>query len=300
MAGIMLTGANGQVGWEIARQASMGGLPCHALDRRHLDITMAAAVSDAVARLAPSAVINAAAYTNVDKAETDADTAFSVNRDGAAHLAQACALADIPLIHISTDYVFDGSKKAPYTESDPVSPLGIYGKSKLAGEAAVRKCCRKHIILRTAWVYGTHGHNFVKTMLRLGHERRRIGVVDDQFGNPTSAYDLAKAILVLVGRLRSDTWPEKGFGTFHLAGEGSTSWCGFARTIFAIAGSSLQRVPEIEAITTSEYPTLAVRPANSVLDCGRIARIHGISLRPWKTALTEMLQRTLGIRSVRK
>lgn len=294
MAGILLTGAKGQLGWEIARQATIAGLPCHAMDRGRLDISLSEAVCDTVGRLAPSVVINAAAYTNVDKAETDADNAFSINRHGAANLAKACAKTEIPLIHISTDYVFDGTKRTPYTECDPVSPLGIYGESKLAGEVAVRNLCPKHVILRTAWVYGVHGQNFAKTMLQLGRDRERIKVVDDQFGNPTFAGDLASAILALVRRLQPGTWPEQGFGTFHIAGEGTTTWCGFARAIFEEARPRLEHVPKIEAITTADYPTPAKRPCYSVLDCGRVARIHGITLRPWTVGLAEMLETTLG------
>ncbi|ODR96799.1 hypothetical protein AUC71_04330 [Methyloceanibacter marginalis] len=295
MAGILLTGANGQVGWEIARQARLLGLPCQALERTSLDITVADAVLRAVVHFAPLVVINAAAYTNVDKAETDSETAFSVNRDGAAHLAHACARVDIPIIHISTDYVFDGTKKTPYTEDDPGSPLSIYGESKLAGEAAVREYCAKHVVLRTAWVYGLHGPNFVKTMLRLAGERDQIKVVDDQFGNPTFAGDLGRAILTLVRRLQLGTWPKQGFGTFHLAGEWTTSWCGFAQMIFEEARPRLAHVPAIEPITTADYPTLAKRPAYSALDCGRFARIHGIAMRPGRSALSEMLDTTLGL-----
>lgn len=295
MTGLLLIGANGQVGWEIARQASITGVPFHALDRQQLDITVADAVFRTVDCLAPSIIVNAAGYTDVDKAESNMGAAFSANRDGAAHLAQACASADIPLVHISTDYVFDGTKRTPYTENDPVAPLSQYGESKLAGEAAVRKSCPKHVILRTAWIYGIHGQNFVKTMLRLGRERERIRVIDDQFGNPTFAGDLAMAILKLAQRLRAGAWPEEGFGTFHVAGEGATTWCDFARAIFEEAGPRLKHVPEIEAIKTTEYPTPAKRPAYSVLDCGRLARIHGVSLRPWKTGLTEMLEETLNV-----
>ncbi len=268
-------------------------MPCHSLDRRQLDITVADAVFGTVARLAPSAVINAAAYTNVDKAETDADTAFSVNRDGARHLAQACAEATIPLIHVSTDYVFDGTKRTPYTESDPVSPLGVYGESKFSGEEAVRSYCPQHVILRTAWVFGIHGQNFVKTMLSLGRERGQIKVVDDQFGNPTVAADLAGTILELAGRLQHGKWPKQGFGTFHLAGEEVMTWCGFARKIFEGAQSTLEHVPEIVAISSAEFPTPAKRPSYSVLDSGRFAKIHGIELRPLKVGLTETLKSLL-------
>ncbi|ODR95890.1 hypothetical protein AUC70_03265 [Methyloceanibacter stevinii] len=300
MSGMLIIGANGQVGWEIVRQARIAGLPCHAMDRTQLNITAADAVSSAIARLKPSIAINAAAYTNVDKAESDAETAFSVNRDGAAHLAEACAAADIPLVHLSTDYVFDGTQRTPYTEDDPVSPLGIYGASKLAGEQAVRERCPTHVILRTAWVYGIHGQNFVKTMLRIAREREQIKVVDDQFGNPTFAGDLARAILALVRQWQSGAWPAQGFGTFHLAGEGVTTWCGFARAIFEEARPKLERVPEIRAITTAEYPTPAKRPPYSVLDCGRLAETHGLALRPWEQGLAEMLETTLGLLPARR
>lgn len=300
MSSILVIGANGQVGWEIARQARIAGLPCHALDRKQLDITAADAVSGAVARLNPSIAINAAAYTNVDKAENDVETAFAVNRDGAAHLARACAAANIPLVHLSTDYVFDGTKTAPYTEDDPVSPLGIYGASKLAGEEAVRALCPTHVILRTAWVYGIHGQNFVKTMLRLGCEREQIKVVDDQFGNPTFAGDLARAILALARQWESGAWPARGFGTFHVAGAGVTTWCGFARAVFELAGPKLECVPEIVSITTAEYPTPAKRPPYSVLNCGRLAGTHGLALRPWKKGLAEMLETTLGLLPARR
>jgi len=291
---ILITGADGQVGWEIARQASVAGIEHYALDRKALDIRDPDAVFRTVSRLAPNAVINAAACTNVDRAENDAEVAFAVNRDGALHLAQACAGNGIPLIHISTDYVFDGRKSKPYTEADLASPLGVYGKSKFAGEEAIRESYRKHIILRTSWVYGIHGHNFVKTMLRLGRERERIQAVDDQFGSPTFARDFAAAVLELAQRSQSGTWPDEGFGTYHCAGAGITTWYGFARAIFELAGPALERLPDVEPITTADYPTPAERPAYSVLDCRRLAIIHGIVMRHWRLALAEMLTSVLG------
>ena len=294
MATILLTGANGQLGWEIARRARAAGLSCHALGKEELDITVPDAVYRAVSLFKPSVAINAAAYTNVDRAESERDAAFAANRDGATHLAQACAATDIPLIQISTDYVFNGAKRTPYTEDDPVSPLGVYGESKLAGEEAVREYCPKHVVLRTAWVYGIHGHNFVKTMIRLGSEQQRIRVVDDQTGNPTFAGDLAEVILTLIRQLGRGTWPDQGFGSFHCAGEGATTWCGFARAIFEQAGPILKVSPQIEAIRTIDYPTPARRPPYSVLDCSRLATIHGIAMRPWTVGLSEMLNSTLG------
>jgi dTDP-4-dehydrorhamnose reductase len=288
---ILLTGANGQVGWEVARRAQ--DLSVRALTRSDLDISDAAAVQALVAATAPRVVINATAYTAVDKAESDAATAFAVNRDGPAHLAAACARADIALVHISTDYVFDGSKTGAYVENDPVAPLGVYGASKLAGEDAVRASGVRHLILRTAWVYGVHGHNFVKTMLRLGRERDLLKVVDDQHGCPTFAGDLAEAILALSRRLIAGTVSGADHGTFHCVGQGATSWCGFARTILDRAAPHLGKHPHVEAITTADYPTPARRPANSVLDCTKLTRVHGLTLRPWQDALADMLHSTL-------
>jgi dTDP-4-dehydrorhamnose reductase len=285
MAEVLLVGANGQVGWEIRRQASAAGIPYCALTRAQLDITNRDAVLGAIENLAPSIVINAAAYTAVDRAEDDAEAAYAVNRDGAKFLAEACFDADASLIHISTDYVFDGSKRSPYKEDDIALPLGVYGASKLAGEEAVREHCSQHVILRTSWVYGVHGQNFVRTMLRLGCERQSLKVVDDQYGSPTFAGDLGTAILRLVANLRCGTWPEKGYGIFHCAGQGVTTWCGFARAIFE--RSSVQ--PVVEAIATVDYPTPARRPINSVLECGKLRNVHGIIMRPWQTALEDML-----------
>lgn len=293
MSSLLLIGANGQLGWEVARRAHRAGLRCDALGKDELDVTEPDAVFRIVSRLSPSVAINAAAYTNVDGAESDA-SAFAVNRDGVAHLAQACGAADIPLIHMSTNYVFDGCKRTPYTEDDRASPLGAYGRSKLAGEEVVRECCPKHVILRTAWVYGIHGHNFVKRMLRLGAERERIRVVNDQYGNPTFAGDLAEVILMLAQRMEPGIWPDQGFGTFHCAGAGITTWCDLARAIFDIAGPKLRHLPEIEAIATADYPTPAKRPQYSVLDCSRLARTHDIVMRPWTLGLVEMLESVVG------
>ena len=293
MTGIMLVGANGQLGWEVARRAADDAIQCHPLDIEQVDITQRNAVFGAVERLEPAIIVNAAAYTAVDKAESDAGTAYAVNRDGAGYLAEACAAAHVPLIHVSTDYVFDGESQTPYRETDRTAPLGVYGASKLAGEEAVRQSCPNHLILRTSWLYGVHGRNFVKTMLRLARVRERVRVVGDQHACPTSAGDLADAILTLAGRLQSGDWPEDGFGTFHLTGQGATTWCGLAREIFAAAAPTLGRQPEIEAITTTDYPTPARRPLHSVLDCGRIARVHGIALRPWQPALAETVTASL-------
>ncbi|MGE4062298.1 MAG: dTDP-4-dehydrorhamnose reductase [Rhodospirillaceae bacterium] len=292
---ILLTGAGGQVAWEVARRAAASEFAVKAFSSVELDITDPKAVNAQVGAAAPRVIINAAAYTTVDKAESDKDRAFAVNRDGPGHLAALCSQRNIPLIHISTDYVFDGRRKDPYIEDDATAPLGVYGDSKLAGEAAVRAFLDRHIIVRTAWVYGVHGHNFVKTMLRLGRERDVIRVVDDQCGSPTFAGDLAEALLVLTRRLLKETLPEEAYGTFNYTGGGAVTWHGFAEKIFELAAPHLGRRPKVEPIPTSEYPTPAQRPANSVLDCSKIARVHGIMQRPWEQALQEMLAKTLAV-----
>ncbi len=289
---ILLTGARGQVGWEVARRAKAAGLTVQACGHADLDISQQDVVTRVVAAVKPRAIVNAGAYTAVDKAESERDAAFAVNCDGPAHLAAACARARIPLIHISTDYVFDGTKAAAYVESDPVAPLGVYGASKLAGEEAIRASDAPHIILRTAWVYGIEGNNFVKTMLRLGRERDTLRVVADQHGCPTFAGDLADAILTVFRNVTTHSVPEM-WGTFHCVNDLPTTWNAFARRIFEFATPKLGKTPVVEAITTAEYPTPAKRPANSVLDCGKIKRIHGVALRPWPSALEEMLNAIL-------
>ena len=200
---------------------------------------------------------------------------------------------DRPMIHISTDYVFAGDKTGPYSEDDPVAPLGVYGASKLAGEQAVRDSGARHIILRTAWVYGVEGNNFVKTMLRLGRERDVVRVVGDQQGCPTFAGDLARAILTLAGRAGTNRIDAKGYGAFHCVSAGQTTWHGLAAKVFALAADRLAKVPRVEAIATADYPTPARRPANSVLDCGKLAQVHGIALPAWEAGLAEMLDETL-------
>jgi len=293
-ARLLVFGADGQLGRELRRATLPDGLSLTALNRRQADITDRAVVREALARARPAVVINAAAYTAVDAAEDAPEAAFAVNRDGPAHLAEACAAAGVPLIHVSTDYVFDGAQGGPYTEADPVAPLGVYGRSKEAGERAVRAALDAHVILRTAWVHSAHGHNFVKTMLRAGAQRPRLTVVDDQHGNPTAAPDLAAACVTVARRLLDAPGPE-AFGTFHLAGSGATTWCGFARAIFAeardLAGGPC---PEVVAITSDQWPTRAPRPADARLDCGRIARVQGVALPPWRDSLRSVLADLLG------
>jgi dTDP-4-dehydrorhamnose reductase len=286
---ILLTGANGQVGRELARKGPREGFHVLSYDRKALDITDPRAVESAIQREACSLVINAAAYTAVDMAESEPAAAFAVNRDGPDHLASACAREGIPLIHISTDYVFDGQKGRPYLETDAVSPLSVYGRSKEEGERRIRAKLKAHVIIRTAWLYGIHGHNFVRTMLRLGRERPSLKVVDDQFGSPTYAADLAEAIIRIAGRClerKSVVW-----GTYHYCGAGVTTWFGFAEAVFRLAGGYEDlRVRDIVPIPTSGYPTPARRPSWSVLDCSLIKRTFGITPLPWQESLARMMQ----------
>ncbi|MBW1910805.1 MAG: dTDP-4-dehydrorhamnose reductase [Deltaproteobacteria bacterium] len=289
---ILVIGANGQLGWELCRKGTEEGFDIIPLDLPDFDITKRSAVNKAVTQNGASLIINAAAYTAVDEAESEPELAFAVNRDGPAYLASSCAKAGIPLIHISTDYVFDGNKKGPYLEIDTVSPLGVYGKSKAAGEAEVRGHLPSHIILRTAWLYGVHGHNFVKTILGLGREKEVLRVVADQYGCPTFAADMAEAILIIAAKLRNGS--NIPYGTYHYCGEGVTTWHGFAEKIIELARRYVPlEVKTLEPITTEEYPTPTKRPVNSVLDCSQIERHFGIHCRPWKESLARMIERLL-------
>ncbi len=287
---ILLTGANGQVGWEIARLA--GRHEVLALDRTALDISAVEAVQRVVQENRPTVVINAAAYTAVDRAEQEPEQAFAVNRDGPAHLAATCARLEIPLLHISTDYVFDGTHDRPYREDDPVRPLGVYGHSKWAGEEAIRRLHPAHIILRTSWVFGEHGSNFVKTILRLARERDTLRVVADQHGCPTPAGAIASALLTLAEQVatgNNDDWA----GTYHFCGAPPTTWHGFAQAIVAQVRAYVPvQAQEITPLTTAEYPTPARRPAYSVLSGDRLQARFGITPPAWRDGL-EMTLRAL-------
>ena len=286
---ILVTGANGQVGWELSRRGARKGIDILALDRASLDITDQSAVNREVSGSGSSVVVNAAAYTAVDQAESEPELAFAANRDGPAYLASACAEVGIPLIHISTDFVFDGKKQGPYLESDQISPLNVYGKSKAAGEVAVRELLPEHIILRTSWVYGVRGRNFVKTMLRMGRERDLIQVVEDQYGCPTYAADLGDTIMRIAAQIKENK--QIAWGTYHYCGEGVTSWHGLAQEILSLAKKYTSlRVKTIEAIGTAEYPTPAKRPLNSALDCSLVEKTFGIHPKPWRESLAEMIK----------
>ncbi len=285
---IAVTGAGGQLGRELCNRGRSRGNKILPLTRAEFDITDRFKVNEYIQKAGPDLVVNAAAYTAVDRAESEPDRAFAINRNGPANLAAACAAAGIPLVHVSTDYVFDGSKSGPYIETDPVSPLGVYGRSKAAGEDEVRKRLPEHLIVRTAWLYGLHGHNFVKTMLRLGRENTLLKVVDDQKGCPTNAADLAGAIIEMAEQLgRGPVF----WGTYHFCNQGEITWHGFALEIFNLARKAGQplKVKEVRAITSAEYPTPVTRPANSVLDCSKLIENFDIEIPAWRESLARMM-----------
>ena len=284
---ILVTGAGGQVGQSLSELARTSDIALIGLTRNELDITEPGDVQAAVRSHAPALVVNAAGYAAVDRAEEEPDEAFAVNREGAEHLARACETERIPLLHLSTDYVFDGTKGAPYTEDDPVNPLSVYGASKAAGEAEIRGAWERHVILRSAWIFSAHGTNFVKTMLRLAGERDEISVVDDQIGCPTAARDLAAAALRIARRLGQ---PFDGWGTYHFCSREAVSWCGFARAIFEAAFPEPDARPRVLPIATADYPTKARRPAYSVLDCARAKAAFGIEPPDWRDGLHAVIE----------
>ncbi len=294
---IIVTGTDGQLGNELLIQGNNSGYEILPSNHSDLDITDKAQVEYRLEKSQPSFVVNAAAYTNVDKAETKQNLAFAVNRDGPANLAEICAIFEVPLIHISTDFVFDGKKGSPYIESDPISPLSIYGKSKEAGENEVRSRLKNHIILRTSWLYGIHGPNFVKTMLRLGKEKEVIPVVADQFGSPTSAADLAETILNIISKIKRSS--DIKWGTYHYCGLGTTTWHKFTEEILNLASQYVSiKTTNVKPLSTDEYPTEAIRPCFSALDCSLIKKNFGINPKPWqdslKTAIRQLCQKETG------
>ena len=289
---LLIIGSKGQLGSELVRECKRNEFSYLALDLPEFNITDPPHIEKTLADFKPSIVINASAYTNVDKAETEPKIAFAVNSDGPANLAVSCDKNRIPIIHISTDYVFDGSKGQSYTESDTVSPLGVYGKSKEEGESKLRSILKQHIILRTSWLYGAYGNNFVKTMLRLGIEKEIIKVVSDQYGCPTCAADLAEAIVDISKQITQN--PKIVWGTYHYCGLGMTTWHKFAKAIFEIASQHQNfKLSAVEAISTAQYPTRANRPPFSALDCNLIKNNFGINTKPWKESLEITIKRIL-------
>jgi len=273
---ILLTGATGQVGWELRKSLTPLGA-VKFFDRFALDLAEPSQLVAAARALRPQTIVNAAAYTAVDKAESERDAAFAVNATAPGVLAEEAKRLGALLVHYSTDYVFDGEKAAPYVEDDPTYPISVYGESKLAGERAIAASGCRYLILRTSWVYGPRGKNFYLTMLRLAKERPELKVVDDQVGAPTSSLEIARATATLLGKGAQ--------GLYHMAAAGETSWCGFARAILARAGIATPVVP----IPTKDYPTPAKRPRNSRLDCSRLRADFGVVLAPWDEALAEAM-----------
>lgn len=284
MAKFLITGANGQVGYCLTQQLS-GKAELLAVDRDELDITNRDAVFNTIRSFRPDVVINAAAHTAVDRAETEIELSEAINVKGPQYLAEASNEVGAVILHISTDYVFNGKGSHEYKESDETGPQGVYGKTKLAGEIAVQQANARSIILRTAWVFGEHGNNFVKTMIRLGKERETLGVVADQVGGPTYAGDIASALINIANQIlqgKSDS-----FGIYHFTGKPYVNWYQFAEAIFAEA--ELQKIigkrPLVNAISTSDYPTPAKRPANSRLDLTKIKQVYNIAPSNWQKAL---------------
>lgn len=287
MLRILVTGCNGQVGSLLVKQLATKA-ELLAVDRDQLDITDEDAVIQTVTSFKPNVIINAAAHTAVDRAEEEVELSYKINRDGPLYLARAAEQVGAAIFHISTDYVFSGEKKGAYSENDTTNPQGIYGESKLAGEQAVMSACERHIILRTAWVFGEIGNNFVKTMIRLGRDRDQLGVVGDQFGGPTYAGDIAATLINIAERYQSGikiTW-----GIYNYTGIPSVSWCEFARYIFEQAKIQgvMGNIPKINSITTAEYPTPAKRPVNSRLSMNKIESEFGIAACDWKAALGDI------------
>jgi dTDP-4-dehydrorhamnose reductase len=262
-----------------------------AVGRAALDICEARSIERALSQIEPTVVINSAAYTAVDKAETDQERAFALNRDGARMLAQASARRGIPIIHMSTDYVFDGSKGSAYAEDDAPAPATVFGRSKLEGEAAVRAANPKHVILRTAWIYSPSGRNFVKSMLEQASQRDRVRVVDDQRGSPTYAPHLVAAILDVARQLSGRKDEDGPWGVYNAAGSGTTTWRGFAEEVFRRSAAHGGPSAEVEPIRSADYPTPAQRPANSQLDCAKLERTFGLRLPAWQEGVAECVER---------
>jgi dTDP-4-dehydrorhamnose reductase len=275
---ILVFGGNGQLGRELIRSAANSGIRLTALSRSEADISNSAQIQTAIARYRPDIIVNTAAYTNVDQAEVEQEKAYSENVLGPNVLAEASRAADLPLIHISTDYVFDGTKRGAYVESDPIAPVGIYGRTKAQGEKAIREIWGKHIILRTAWVYGEFGNNFLKTILRLAVERADIKVVADQYGSPTCTRDIAQTILAITPRLINST---NLWGTYHYGGRTATTWYEFAREIVLAQAAFTGKNPRVFPISSEEFPTIAKRPKNSVLDTKCFINTFGIWPTSW-------------------
>lgn len=290
---LLVTGTQGQVARALIERAAAEGVAIETLGRPAYDLLEPSGIAEGIAAASAEVVVNAAAYTAVDKAESEPDIAMRINRDAAGAIAQAAAKRGLPVIQLSTDYVFDGTLDRPYREDDTVGPVSVYGAAKLAGERAVAAANPAHVILRTAWVYSPFGANFVKTMLRLGETRAAVNVVADQWGSPTSALDIADAILEIARRLRAAPRDPSLYGVFHLVGSGEATWAEFAKAIFAEAERWGRSPVGVAPIATSDYPTRARRPANSRLDTARLQEVYGIRLPDWRASLAPCVARLL-------
>lgn len=289
---IAVTGKQGQVVSALVERGPQAGVGIIAVGRPEMDLTDPASIRRVLSEVKPDAIVSAAAYTAVDKAENEPELAFAVNAEGPAAIAAVAAELDIPVVHISTDYVFPGDKEGIYLETDATGPVSVYGKSKLAGEEAVAVATPNHAILRTAWVYSPFGANFVKTMLRLAETRDVVNIVADQHGTPTSALDIADAVIAIAKRLVSDPDP-KLRGVFHLTGQGEATWADFAEAIFAVLQEKKGKAVTVGHVTTDQYPTPAKRPANSRLSTEKLARTYGIVLPHWRQSTQLVLDRLL-------
>jgi dTDP-4-dehydrorhamnose reductase len=287
---ILVIGREGQLARGLVEAADTPGVRVVAFGRPDVDVLDGKSVAAAVLRECPDAVVNAAAYTAVDAAEKQPGQAHAVNALGAEYVARACAANSIPIIHISTDYVFDGTKDSPYREDDPTAPINAYGESKLEGERLVAKVCERHLILRTAWLHSPWGANFVKTMLRLATDRPLIKVVDDQSGSPTYVPDLARIVLALATRAAADPAGMR-WGIYHAVDGGETTWFGFAREVFRSAAEYGLPAVEIAGIATADFPTAARRPINSRLNCDRLRLSFGLELPDWRLGVRECVAR---------
>jgi dTDP-4-dehydrorhamnose reductase len=290
---LIVTGKHGQLALSLIERCAACGVGMTAIGRPEVDLTKAAAVARAIEASEGDIVINAAAYTAVDKAEAEPDLATAINRDGARAVAEAAARRRLPVIQMSTDYVFNGSLDRPYREDDTVDPLGAYGRSKLAGERAVAEANDRHAVVRTAWVYSPFGQNFVRTMLRLGETRSEVNVVCDQWGAPSSALDLADALIAMSAALteRPDDCALRG--VFHMTGSGFANWAGFAQAVFDEAARRGRPPVKVNPIATAQYPTPAKRPANSRLDTGKLARTYAVTLPEWRGSVAQCVERIL-------
>jgi dTDP-4-dehydrorhamnose reductase len=288
---LVVTGRYGQVARALTEAGSLLGVEVVPIGRPELDLAMPETVHPALAHAEPDIVTNAAAYTAVDQAEREPNEANTINATGAGTVAAAACALGVPIIQLSTDYVFGGDKAAPYVEDDPVAPSTVYGTSKLAGEHAVAVATPNHVILRTAWVYAPYGKNFVRTMLALAATREEVRVVADHHGCPTYAPDLAVAIVAIAHNLLKKPDDPKLRGLFHLAGSGETTWAEFASAIFDFVAANGRRKAVVRPIPSAEYPTAAHRPKNSRLDCSKLARLHGVQLPPWRASLKTCLER---------